>query len=74
VIFSGVNSAGAQTAMRRAQKAVDSDPACLGVGLSWGLAQFAGDDAATLMARADAALYDAKRGRRRAHLAPIGLL
>jgi diguanylate cyclase (GGDEF)-like protein len=69
VIFSGANEAGAGTAMRRAQTAVEGDPACRGVGLSWGVAQLSGDDADTLVARADAALYEAKR--RRSQGAPL---
>jgi diguanylate cyclase (GGDEF)-like protein len=64
VIFSGVDAAGAGAAMRRAQEVVSNDPACRGVGLSWGLAQFPGDDPDTLVLRADAALYAAKRHRR----------
>ncbi|WP_249020902.1 hypothetical protein [Conexibacter sp. S30A1] len=36
-----------------------------GVGLSWGLAALAGDDPDTVVLRADAALYDAKRRRGR---------
>ncbi len=63
VIFSGVNPAGAGVAMRRVQEAMAADPACCGVGLSWGLAALAGEDPDTMMLRADAALYEAKRRR-----------
>ena len=65
VIFSGVDLAGAGVAMRRVQEAVTADPACRGVGLSWGLAALAGDDPDTVVLSADAALYDAKRRRGR---------
>lgn len=66
VIFSGADIIGGRTAMHRTEAMIESDPACRGVGLSWGLAQFADNDAETLVARADADLYEAKRLRRQA--------
>jgi PleD family two-component response regulator len=48
--------------MSRIAVAIAADPECHGVGASWGLASCQpGDDPAHLLARADAALYDAKR-------------
>jgi diguanylate cyclase (GGDEF)-like protein len=66
VIFSGADLEGARTAMRRTQAAIESEPACRRVGLSWGLAQFSQEDAETFLARADTELYAVKRVRRRA--------
>jgi diguanylate cyclase (GGDEF)-like protein len=65
MIFPGVDYVRARTAVCRAQTAVERDPACLGVGLSWGLADLSADDASTLVMRADAALYKAKENRPR---------
>jgi diguanylate cyclase (GGDEF)-like protein len=70
VIFPGVDYVKARTAICRAQTAVERDPACLGVRLSWGLADLSGDDANTLVMRADAALYKARGDGRRARVAP----
>jgi PleD family two-component response regulator len=70
VIFPGVDYVSARTAVCRAQNAVARDPACLGVRLSWGLADLSAHDADTLLMRADAALYKAKGGRRRARAVP----
>ena len=66
VIFPGVDYVNARTAVRRAQTAIEREPACLGVGLSWGLADISVQDANTLVMRADAARYKAKHDRRRA--------
>jgi diguanylate cyclase (GGDEF)-like protein len=53
---------GAKAAMERISRMIAADPDCCGVGGSWGLALYqAGDGPASLLARADAALYDAKR-------------
>lgn len=68
VIFPGVDYVNARTAVCRAQTAVARDPACLGVGLSWGIADLSADDADTLVMRADAALYKAKAEQRRTHV------
>ncbi len=65
VIFPGVDYVRARTAVCRAQKAVERDPVCLGVALSWGLAGLSTDDEETLLARADAALYKGKEDARR---------
>jgi diguanylate cyclase (GGDEF)-like protein len=70
MIFPGVDYVRARTAICRAQRAVELDPACLGVRLSWGLADLAADDANTLVMRADAALYKARGDGRRARVAP----
>jgi diguanylate cyclase (GGDEF)-like protein len=65
MIFPGVDYVRARTAVCRAQTAVERDPACLGVRLSWGLADLSADDGSTLVMRADAALYKAKENGRR---------
>jgi len=65
VIFPGVDYVRARTAVCRAQAAVERDPACRGVRLSWGLAGLSTDDENTLLMRADAALYKAKEDGRR---------
>jgi diguanylate cyclase (GGDEF)-like protein len=70
VIFPGVDYVNARTAVRRAQTAVEREPACLGVGLSWGLADISVQDASTLVMRADAARYKAKQDRQRALINP----
>jgi diguanylate cyclase (GGDEF)-like protein len=70
VIFPGVDYVSARTAVHRAQTAVERDQACLGVGLSWGLADLSAQDANTLMMRAEAALYKAKGERRRPLVPP----
>jgi len=69
VIFPRVDYVSARRAVSRAQAAVERDPDCLGVGLSWGLADLWTQDPDTLMMRADAALYKAKEERRRARVA-----
>jgi diguanylate cyclase len=70
VIFPGVDYVNARTAVRRAQTAVEREPACLGVGLSWGLADISVQDANTLVMRADAARYKAKQDRQQAVVPP----
>lgn len=48
--------------MQRLRQAVEQDPDCHDVGVSWGAASFSeGDDLASIVARADRALYEAKR-------------
>jgi diguanylate cyclase (GGDEF)-like protein len=69
MIFPGVDYVKARTAVCRAQTAVERDPACLGVGFSWGLADLSAGDAGTLVTRADAALYKAKENGQRARVA-----
>jgi diguanylate cyclase (GGDEF)-like protein len=69
VIFPRVDYVSARRAVSRAQAAVECDPACLGVGLSWGLADLWAQDPETLVMRADAALRKAKEERRRARVA-----
>jgi diguanylate cyclase (GGDEF)-like protein len=71
MIFPGVDYVRARTAVCRAQTAVQLDPACLGVGLRWGLADLSADDASTLVMRADAALYKAKADGRQTHRAKL---
>jgi diguanylate cyclase (GGDEF)-like protein len=73
MIFPGVDYVRARTAVGRVQTAVERDPSCLGVRLSWGLADLSADDASTLVMRADAALYKAKETGRRARV-PAGAL
>jgi diguanylate cyclase (GGDEF)-like protein len=70
VIFPGVDYVRARTAVRRLQTAVERDPACLGVGLSWGLADLSAQDANTLVMRADAALHKAKQDHQRPRSRP----
>lgn len=56
-----VSSYGADTAIERVSAAMAEDPLCQSVNASWGVATFQrGDDAASILARADAALYLAK--------------
>jgi len=71
VIFPGVDYVNARTAVRRAQTAIEREPACLGVGLSWGLADISVQDASTLVMRADAARYKAKQDRQRGLVPPV---
>ena len=68
MIFPGVDYGRARTAVCRAQTAVERDPACLGVGLSWGLAGLSTNDENTLFMRACEALYKAKENSRRARV------
>jgi diguanylate cyclase (GGDEF)-like protein len=70
VIFPGVDYVNARKAVRRAQAAVEYDPACLGVRLCWGLADLSGHDADTLVMRANAALDKAKSDAQRAGVTP----
>lgn len=72
VIFPGVDPQGARIAMSRVQARVRRDPACRGVGISWGLATLADHvDAATLLAAADSALYEVKRARKSRPSTPL---
>jgi diguanylate cyclase (GGDEF)-like protein len=53
---------GAAVVADRISTAIETDPECGGVGVSWGVGIFeAGDDAASLIGRADTMLYAAKR-------------
>jgi diguanylate cyclase (GGDEF)-like protein len=53
---------GAAVVADRISASIENDPACGGVGASWGVGIFeAGDDAASLIGRADTMLYAAKR-------------
>jgi diguanylate cyclase (GGDEF)-like protein len=57
-------TAGAELVATRTAGAIAGDSECRGVGASWGLAELApDDDAASLLARADAALYAVKAAR-----------
>jgi len=59
--------AGADAVITRISTMILTDPACRGVSASFGVTTFKpGDDAATLLGRADAALYETKRSRRAA--------
>ena len=61
VVLVETGSEGAKAVMARIARTIAADPYCRGVGACWGLAAHRnGEDPATLMARADAALYDAK--------------
>ena len=52
----------ADAAMERLTQGLEHDPDCCGVGISWGAASFReADDLASIVSRADLALYDAKR-------------
>jgi diguanylate cyclase (GGDEF)-like protein len=56
------SATGARVVIDRISTNISLDPGCRGVGLSWGVATSrTSDDAASILARADAALYDAKR-------------
>jgi diguanylate cyclase (GGDEF)-like protein len=52
---------GAAVAALRVADAVRADPACQGVSVSFGVAHIDADDPRDAVARADAAMYDAKR-------------
>jgi diguanylate cyclase (GGDEF)-like protein len=55
------SSYGAEAAIERVTAAIAGDPACRSISLAWGVATFQrGDDAASVLARADASLYRAK--------------
>jgi diguanylate cyclase (GGDEF)-like protein len=59
------SSYGAEAAIERVTAAIAEDPACRSIGLNWGVATFQrGDDAASVLARADASLYRAKAAAR----------
>ena len=66
VVLAETGAEGAAIAMGRITTAIERDPACSGVGVSWGGAALEpDDDLASLVARADAALCQAKRTLRR---------
>jgi diguanylate cyclase (GGDEF)-like protein len=61
LLLDGATENGARQVANRLALAIRADPACDGVGVSWGLAMVGADPADTA-AQADAALYGAKRG------------
>lgn len=62
VILVGTSADGAAAAVGRVEAAIAQDPGCRSVDASWGIAGLRfGDDAASLLARADEALHEAKR-------------
>ena len=61
----GAGDEDARTVADRINAAVREDPACRGVTISWGIALLTDNDPVSMVARADAALYDAKRARAR---------
>jgi diguanylate cyclase (GGDEF)-like protein len=64
LILAEASDYGALAVAARIQKAIEEDGRCRGVSASFGIAMFQpGDDTLALMARADIALYDAKRTR-----------
>jgi diguanylate cyclase (GGDEF)-like protein len=64
VILISVDPESAQLVIARVQHAIAEDPECRGVTVAAGVATFGpADDAASILARADAALYAAKRAR-----------
>ena len=64
LILAEASDYGALAVAARIQKAIEEDVRCGGVSASFGIAMFQpGDDALAIMARADIALYDAKRTR-----------
>ena len=66
LLLAGSGEATARAVVARLLDAVRSDPACHGVDLSCGVATLKPhDDEASLLARADAAMYRVKRARAR---------
>ena len=62
VVLAETDVEGAGIAMRRISAAIDDDPACLGVGISWGATALeTGDELPSIVERATSALDDAKR-------------
>ncbi|HXW59567.1 MAG TPA: sensor domain-containing diguanylate cyclase [Solirubrobacteraceae bacterium] len=57
----GAGDADARAVAERINAAVREDPACRGVTISWGIALLTDNDPVGMIARADAALYQAKR-------------
>jgi diguanylate cyclase (GGDEF)-like protein len=64
LLLEETSQAGAAQVVRRLALAIHADPACDGVGVSWGIEIVGGDPAASA-ALADAALYRAKRASTR---------
>jgi len=61
VVLIEADAAAAEMLLRRLASTIAADPECLGVGATWGVTAYEpADDATTLLARADAALYRAK--------------
>jgi diguanylate cyclase (GGDEF)-like protein len=65
LILVAANEEGAALATLRIVEAVRRDPACRGVGVSFGVARLGEDDPAAALARADAAMYESKRASSR---------
>ena len=63
VVLIEASAAGAAAAMERLAVTISADPRCRGVGVSWGVASaLPGDGPEVMLARADLALYESKRG------------
>lgn len=60
VLLVGATAEAARIVAERIAAAVDEDPACRGVGISFGIATLANGDPTEMIAAADAALYAAK--------------
>jgi diguanylate cyclase (GGDEF)-like protein len=60
LILVGADEAGAREVARRLALTIEADPACGGVGISWGVTMAGAGDPAASLARADAALYATK--------------
>ena len=58
----GAGEVDARAVAERINAAIRDDPACRGVTISWGIALLTDNDPVGMIARADAALYAAKRG------------
>lgn len=63
LIFVGGGSRGATRAMYRLEDSVRADPACLGVAISWGVAEMREPDRTELLAMAGRALKAAKQAK-----------
>ena len=61
LVFVATGEEGAALATMRIAEALRDDPACRGVSVSFGVARLGEDDPQGAIARADAAMYDAKR-------------
>jgi diguanylate cyclase len=59
----GAGAEDARAVAERINGAVREDPACRGVAISWGIALLTDNDPVGMIARADAALYEAKHAR-----------
>jgi diguanylate cyclase (GGDEF)-like protein len=63
LLLIGASAEGAESVRDRIDGVIGADPACGGVGASWGIEELTSeDDSVGLFARADSALYEAKRG------------